>query len=70
MTILNVRTEDALSYRVDSLEKYFKALLFHAKASSADGRADIIEVINNLDERKIGQFKAQFKAQLENEAGI
>ncbi|KAJ5358450.1 uncharacterized protein N7496_010863 [Penicillium cataractarum] len=70
MTILDVRNEDALSYRVHSLEESFKALLFHAKASSADGPADVIEVNNNLDERIIAQFKAQEEAQLENEAGM
>ncbi|KAF7118134.1 hypothetical protein CNMCM5793_007527 [Aspergillus hiratsukae] len=66
MTVLDVIKEDALSYRVNEPEEYFKALLFYAKTSSADGHADVIEVITNLDEREIAEFKATEEAERED----
>ncbi|EAW15645.1 uncharacterized protein NFIA_049860 [Aspergillus fischeri NRRL 181] len=68
MTALDVIKEDALSYRVNEPEEYFKALSFYAKTSSADGHADVIKVITNLDEREITEFKAKQEAELEDEA--
>ncbi|KAF7184825.1 hypothetical protein CNMCM7691_006694 [Aspergillus felis] len=68
MTLLDVIEEDALSYRVNEPEEYFKALLFYAKTSGADGHADVIEVITNLDEREIAEFKAKEEGELEDEA--
>jgi hypothetical protein len=57
MTVLDVIKDDALSYRVKEPEESFKALLFYANTSGADGHADVIEVITNLDEREIAEFK-------------
>ncbi|RHZ49510.1 uncharacterized protein CDV56_106561 [Aspergillus thermomutatus] len=68
MTVLDVIKEDALLYRVNEPEEYFKALFFYAKTSGADGHADVIEVITNLDEREIAEFKAKEEAELEDEA--
>ncbi|KKK25384.1 hypothetical protein P175DRAFT_0497886 [Aspergillus ochraceoroseus IBT 24754] len=62
MTVLDVIKEDALSYRVNEPEEYFKALLFYANTSSADGHADVIEVITHLDEGEIAEFKAKEEA--------
>ncbi|GIK06704.1 hypothetical protein Aspvir_002354 [Aspergillus viridinutans] len=67
MTVLEVIKEDALGYRVNDPEIYFQALLFYA-TSSADGHADVIELIANLDEREIAEFKAREEAELENDA--
>jgi hypothetical protein len=57
MAVLDVIKEEALSYRVKEPEESFKALLFYANTSGADGHADVIEVITNLDEREIAEFK-------------
>lgn len=68
MTVLDVIKEDALEYRVNEPEEYAKALSFYAKASSADGRADVIEIISNLAERDIAQMRAKIEAELGDEA--
>ncbi|BDD62932.1 hypothetical protein MAP00_007885 [Monascus purpureus] len=66
MTVLNVIEEDALEYRVNEPE-YAKALSFYAKTSSADGHANVIEIISNLTEREIAQMRAKIEAELTDE---
>ncbi|KAL2808837.1 hypothetical protein BJX63DRAFT_407676 [Aspergillus granulosus] len=67
MTTIEVIKEDALGYRVNAPEEYFKALAFYSTTSAADGHTDVIEVIANLSEEEIAEFKA--KQEAEEEAG-
>jgi hypothetical protein len=67
MSVLDVIKEDALGYRVGEPEQYAKALSFYATSSSADGHADVIEMISNLAEEDINQLKAKLRAELEAE---
>lgn len=46
-TALETIKEDALEYRENDPEEYAKALAFYAKTSSADGHADVVEIIRN-----------------------
>ncbi|KAL2847386.1 hypothetical protein BJX68DRAFT_113430 [Aspergillus pseudodeflectus] len=59
MTVMEEIKEDALAYRVNDPDIYFDALLFYATTSAADGHPDIIEVITNLSEEDIAEFKAK-----------
>lgn len=49
MTVLDVIKEDALSYKTHEPEEYFKALSLYANTSKADGHANVLEIISNLD---------------------
>jgi hypothetical protein len=60
--------EDALAYRVNDPDIYFEALLFYATTSAADGHPDIIEVITNLSEEDIAEFKAKEQEEREDES--
>jgi hypothetical protein len=58
MTVLEETKEEDLGYRVNEPEEYFNALLFYAATSAADGHADVLEIITNLSEEEIAEFKA------------
>ncbi|KAL2809741.1 hypothetical protein BJX63DRAFT_434908 [Aspergillus granulosus] len=61
MTALEAIKEDALGYRANEPEEYFKALAFYSTTSAADGHADVIEIITNLSEEEIAEFRAKEK---------
>lgn len=65
--MLDVIKEEALNYRVTEPEEYAKALLFHAKTSSADGHTDVLETICNLSESYIARTRARIAALAENQ---
>ncbi|RAH66886.1 uncharacterized protein BO66DRAFT_163452 [Aspergillus aculeatinus CBS 121060] len=66
-TVREVIKEDALSYRVNAPEEYFQALAFYAGTSGADGRADVIEVIANLDEEEVAELRAKEETERKKE---
>ncbi|KAL3462528.1 hypothetical protein BJX64DRAFT_288216 [Aspergillus heterothallicus] len=67
MTVMDVIKEDALGYKVFYPEEYFEAMVFYAATSAEDGRGDLIEVIANLSEEGIVEFKARDDAESEEE---
>ncbi|KAJ5913563.1 hypothetical protein N7504_002446 [Penicillium tannophilum] len=67
MTVLEVIKEDALGYRVGDPEGYAEALLFYAKSSSADGHADLLELIANLPESDISRVQAEYEIEQEEQ---
>ncbi|CEN61077.1 hypothetical protein ASPCAL07743 [Aspergillus calidoustus] len=68
MTAMEQIKEDALAYRVNDPDIYFEALLFYATTSAADGHVDVIEVIANLSEEDIAEFKAKEEEEREDES--
>lgn len=66
-TVLEVIKEDALGYRVGDTEEYAEALLFYAKSSSADGHADVFELIANLPESDISRVQAEYEIEIEEQ---
>ncbi|KAL3482767.1 hypothetical protein BJX62DRAFT_221209 [Aspergillus germanicus] len=68
-TVMEEIKEDALGYRVNDPEEYFQALAFYAGTSDADGHVDVIEVITNLSEEDIAEFKAKEQEEQEVEEG-
>ncbi|KAL2786955.1 hypothetical protein BJX66DRAFT_341644 [Aspergillus keveii] len=66
-TVMEEIKEDALGYRVNDPEEYFQALDFYARTSDADGHVDVIEVIANLNEEDIAEFKAKEEEEREDE---
>ncbi|KAJ5992990.1 hypothetical protein N7451_008714 [Penicillium sp. IBT 35674x] len=67
MTVLDVIKEDALGYRVGDPEGYAEALLFYAKSSSADGHADVLELLANLPESDIARVQAEYENEQEEQ---
>ncbi|KAJ0416332.1 hypothetical protein BJY00DRAFT_234988 [Aspergillus carlsbadensis] len=67
-TVMEEIKEDALAYRVHDPDLYFEALSFYAGTSPADGHVDVIEVITNLSEEDIAEFKAQEEEELGEES--
>lgn len=67
MTVLEVIKEDALGYRVGDPEDYAKALLLYARSSSADGHADVLELIANLPESDIARVQAEYEIEREEQ---
>ncbi|KAH6990152.1 hypothetical protein EDB80DRAFT_781910 [Ilyonectria destructans] len=49
LTVMESIKEDAIGYKVNAPKQYAEALLFYAKASSADGHPDVIEIIFQAD---------------------
>ncbi|KAL4861959.1 hypothetical protein BDV12DRAFT_179601 [Aspergillus spectabilis] len=59
LTVIEVIKEDALGYRVNAPEEYFKALAFYATTSAEDGHKDVLDLIANLSEEEIAEFRAK-----------
>ncbi|KAL3451533.1 hypothetical protein BJX65DRAFT_268050 [Aspergillus insuetus] len=66
-TVMEEIKEDALAYRVNDPEEYFQALSFYAGTSASDGHVDVIEVITNLSEEDIAEFRANEEQEEEEE---